>query len=213
MVNLGARLKAFPYKNDNPTGFLIDLIQSHTIQGRFIEKIIQKSILRDPFGLETEVEQIEFKTVEFEFFDQYPFICLTNPPRSLQAFWTKLAEINNFDLTLEELNISLLGWITNLEKECKNKAIITSVALHDVLLEEKVHATVTVQEETDLRNFLFEFCKKHKCQPRKASLSLKVNQLQIKLTISRNGIASISQDSGLQLQVLVGKSIPPMLTN
>lgn len=170
--NIYKKLKQMPYVREGTSGFIIDQISKSMIEGRYIEKFIQNFSIRDPFGTITELSQLEFRTVEFKMFDSFPNIELWDPPRGLQGFWTKLAEIFEFAISIEEIQTPTINLVDSIENHFKKRASINSMLFSDIILQEKVHATITIKEGNNLRNFLELFCKQYNCEPQKINLSI-----------------------------------------
>jgi len=165
-------LKQAPYTREGVSGFIIDHAGKSCVEGRYIEKFIQNFSVRDPFGGITEFAQPEFRTVDFKMFDSGPNLELLDPPRGLQGFWAKLAELFEFGISIEEINTPTIRLVDAIEHHFGEKAIINSMLFSDIELQKNIHASITLKETNDLRKFLKGFCGQYHCEPQKIHLTI-----------------------------------------
>lgn len=152
--SLASRLKSSPFSEDSNAGFIIDKTRDGFLDARHIEKYSFTDRQTDPFGQEFITERIAFTETKFSVYASDPLLEVIDPPRGLQAFISKLAEVNSFNVTIAPINVDVLEWLAALEVELNLDMLIDSIQITDLEIEPGTSAKVIIKGERDVRSAL-----------------------------------------------------------
>lgn len=92
-------LRSCPYVRDAEIGFELIDRQDFSLECKFIERIVGRELLRDPFGSEQAIETIRYEVVNFTLIDvglEFLVLRVDNPGRSIKRFLEVLYELFGF---------------------------------------------------------------------------------------------------------------------
>ncbi|PVZ69723.1 hypothetical protein [Pelagibaculum spongiae] len=126
------RLLAEQYSDDKGEGFLLNSSGKNFLSGRYIEKIIGKSIVTDPFGNQSEQTTVAYYTCKFNWQNGSKLLCITEPPRSLRKFLAKLHNLLGLGVVVADIDVDPLKWLQQIESQLGRTTIthISSLGIH-----------------------------------------------------------------------------------
>ena len=149
---LAAKMKATPFKEDRAEGFIVDRVRDNSVEGRFIEKTSYEETITSPFGEERVFDRVIYTQLEFNLSNEFPHLELWNPPRSIQAYISKLLEFSNFAVSIEPLSVDLIQWVNLFQTTIKQNVTIDSVQISGLEIQRGVTAKVVISGDKDVRD-------------------------------------------------------------
>jgi hypothetical protein len=154
------RLRIFNFNPECGSGFEIINIKEERIEARFIERVVYKEIIEDPFGNPEHYEFTRYNIFKFYLLplkkDRF-LIVLLNPPRSLKPFVNALTNVLvdnifvsfiDFDVLKISKALASSPWIANL--------LLRKVKVLGSLLEGRASAKIYLQSNGNVLNDLTE---------------------------------------------------------
>ena len=121
---LAQRMLDNEFADARQEGFIISKSTNTELSGKYVEKIIKKEMVEDPFGFAIETESIDFYTCRFLIQANSKFIRIVTPPRSLRKFINALREITGFGLIVSEPSVDPQSWLRALTKVVDNLELV-----------------------------------------------------------------------------------------
>jgi len=153
----GKKLNDKTFSNDLNDGFLIDRVRDTYIEARYIEKVAVANTVQDPLGNEYSYERIDYRQTEFRLANSYPQLELTNPPRGIQAFTSRLSELGDFSLSVSPLEVNVLRWAEHLSELFPERFLVDAIQASGLVVDENVTARVILSGTSDVRRPLLRF--------------------------------------------------------
>ncbi|RZG17396.1 hypothetical protein EXT47_02775 [Pseudoalteromonas sp. CO342X] len=147
---LAKKMKENQYSENLGNGYLLSASTSTKLVGKYIERIIQKTVIEDPFGGTAEVESISYYTCHFNWHSDSNYLVILDPPRSLRKFINKLHEITGLGLVISELNISLEKWLTLIEESATDVKLL-QISSYGIRTSQNSTAKVSVTGTKDVK--------------------------------------------------------------
>jgi len=148
---LAQRIRVDVLTPESMSGFLVTRVRESSIEARFIEKIISEESIIDPFGNEIKFERTSYVETAFRFSSEFPEVELLNPPRSIGPFSSRILQICNFEAAWANLNVDVLAWADNIQKNIADKIIIDRAHVKDVVFDDDVSFEATLSGTKDVR--------------------------------------------------------------
>lgn len=148
---VGALMSNHQYSEDTGEGFILTISTESKLSGRYIEKLVQKSIIVDPFGNESENFVVSYYTCKFEWIKGSNLLQILNPPRSIRKFISKLYELVGLGLVVSDININPLDWLKELEKETES-LLVKHISSYGIKTKTNGLARVAVSGKKDIRD-------------------------------------------------------------
>ena len=190
MRSLASKLKLNRYSEDSSAGFFVDRVRDHSVEARFIEKIIYRDTIIDPFENISEIERLEFSQCEFIASDITPSLELINPPRSTQRFASSLIEITDFLTSISQINIDVLKWSEIFSEISNTPIIIDTIHLGEIDIYKEVRASMIIRGRNDILNVINKLTNGAKYKMDKIQIRL-VEKSRDTILLSRNASAKI----------------------
>lgn len=152
---LSILMKKYQYTDSSGSGFLLSASTATKLVGKYIEKVILKNVVEDPFGGISEVESINYYTCQFNWSAESHFMYISEPPRSLRKFSNKLHGMTGLGLVLSELNVAPERWLEHLEDEADNVRIL-QISSYGIRTSMNSTAKITVSGSDDVREAFAE---------------------------------------------------------
>lgn len=150
LIELSQLMKEQQYSEETGLGFLLSVSNSSKLSGKYVEKIVQKTVVEDPFGEVSEVESISYYTCQFNWCAKSNYMYITNPPRSLRKFLNKLHSMTGLGFVLSEVCVAPERWVNSLEIS-SNYLNITQLSSYGIRLSQFTTAKVSVTGSKDIR--------------------------------------------------------------
>ena len=205
---LAARMKTKEFTPDSFDGFMIDRVRDTYIEARYIEKLSYQETIVDPFGLEQISERVDYRSVEFSLFGNYPQIELYDAPRSTRGFVNRLLEICDFSLAVVPITVDILDWIENFQKLSNKNVLIDSIQASGIELEKGVFAKVVLNSEHDVRNALEAVSGESEFKLDNVKMRCLSGGRSVHIYLSASGAYRVSSQYMSEFLPLVRKSLP-----
>lgn len=150
LCELSKLMKENQYTESLGSGFLLSTSTHSKLVGKYIEKVIQKTVVEDPFGGISEVESTNYYTCQFNWSAESNFMYISEPPRSLRKFSNKLHSLTGLGLVLSELNVAPERWLGLIEKEA-DKVSILQISAYGIRTSQSSTAKIAVTGTDDIR--------------------------------------------------------------
>jgi hypothetical protein len=175
------------YTDDKGEGFLLSSSGKQFLSGRYIEKIIGKSIITDPFGNQSEQETVTYYTCKFSWQNGSKLLCIIEPPRSLRKFLAKLHSLLGLGVVIADITIDPLKWLQQIENQLGITTIthISSFGIHTPV---GGLAKISVSGKKDIRADFEELIstRRHKIENVKFELKYS-NDIQALVELTKTG--------------------------
>jgi hypothetical protein len=168
-------MRRLRFSDDNPVGFLLDEVHNDVVSGRFIEKVSYVETIEDPFGQKFEIDRIAFKQTHFHIQESFPQIELSEPPRGIQTFISKLMEVSGFSLTIGSMSVDVSRWVERVEDELSRRVIVNMMQIKQEMSAD-VQGTLCLAGPSyaDVRRFAKEYLEDRRHQVERVRISLDV---------------------------------------
>jgi len=153
---LASRMRALNFSSNQSHGFVIDKVRGDLIEARYVEKINFTDTVIDPFGNETKFDRIEYRESSFRITKASPTLELINAPRSLQALLSRLSEITDFEVSIEQLRVDVLQWAEELIKAIHGAGSLDSMQISKLELGKKTFAKILVTGDQEIKHLSSE---------------------------------------------------------
>ena len=193
--DLAEKIKTHPYDGSGDEGFLLDRVRNQSLEARFVERRTYDKCVIDPLGSEMVNAQIEFNQFLFRAYGEYPQLELMGPPKDSQAFVTRFAEINGFEVSLLPITVDVLRWSAAIENLCGTEFAIKSLSITDLHIKAGVRGAVTLKGTENIANALVMLRGKERLISKIEMLS--VDKDVFRLVLSRSGVAMFDMGSSV----------------
>ncbi|MEZ8532530.1 hypothetical protein AB9R81_07965 [Vibrio cyclitrophicus] len=151
LIELSRLMKEQQYSEETGLGFLLSVSTPSKLSGKYVEKLVQRSVVEDPFGEVTEIESVSYYTCQFSWSSSSKYMYVTNPPRSLRKFLNKLHDMTGLGLVLSEVNVAPELWVGYLEHSADSLKV-TQLSSYGIRISQGATAKVTVNGIKDIRD-------------------------------------------------------------
>lgn len=151
--NLDRLLSGFvkdEYSEKKLCGFSHVAGQGNCIEGQYVERFESVTKVEDPFGKVLEYPFMTYEKTVFKIGTQFPNLELRDSPRSLAVFFSQIARLLDFKITIAPIEVNLLDWIGELEKELDSLEV-TAASIGNISLSNSVAARIALSGTTDVR--------------------------------------------------------------
>lgn len=148
--SLGNRLKSLPFTSDSDEGFILERVRDTHLEARHIQKIVIKDTVADPLGIDHIYERTEYRQTSFRVTSDYPQLELMDPPRGLQAFTSRVAELCDFTVSIAAIELNVLQWSERLKRVYPEAFAVIGAQASGLVLEEGVTARVILAGTRDV---------------------------------------------------------------
>lgn len=194
MEILGEKMKAQLFTPDSFDGFVIERIRENFIEAHFIEKLIYKETITDPFGKDEILDRVAYRNIDFTLFSDYPNIELRNSQRSTKEFVSKLLELCDFSLSITPVSVNLLDWVQSIQEEMKEKLLVDSIQVSGLEVEEGVSAKVLLKGNRDVREAMQHLSVKKKFTLEKVQVKVTIGNQTVPVHLVNTGFVKIPTD-------------------
>lgn len=189
-------LLARPFKLDSVTGFKIEVVSSHIIEGRYIEKTEFVETLTDPFGSVTMVPRVRYESFAFRLFKTFPEIELIDPVRSIKGFLSEISRAFGFDIVLNKPKADVRRWLDQLERK-SSRGEVRRMFFTDIDIEHTATGHLGVVGDADVRRPAEAFLRARRGELDKITFRGEMNGAQFSCDLSSSCRASF-QGSDLE---------------
>lgn len=201
MRALATKIANAPLEMDGLMGFRIDRVRNDTLEATYHERFSWTERSVDPFGREFAFERSEYKSLRFIISKNYPELELIDAPRGLTSFFSRLAEMTDFETTIEPLSVKVLDWAAAIQKLRAAEFRVAGITASDLSVEEGVIGRLTVaSRERDVEGALTRLLAKRTYTVQKLQVVLGNRFNPDSLVLSADG--SIRSDNELDIDVV-----------
>lgn len=147
---LAKLMKGYQYTDNSGNGFLLSTATGTKLVGRYIEKIIKKTVIEDPFGQSSEVESISYYVCYFDWRADSNYMYVIDPPRSLRKFINALHDLTGLGLVMSELNVSPKLWLELIESDAMSVKIL-QISTYGIKVSKDAIAKIIVTGKSDVK--------------------------------------------------------------
>lgn len=143
------------YSDISGSGFLLSTSTESKLTGKYIERVIQKTIVTDPFGDTIEAESVGYYICQFNWVADSDFMLVIEPPRSLRKFINSLHDLTGLGLVISEANINLAEWVSQIEQKA-DEFSMKRISTSGIKSSEYSTAKLSIAGTKDVRHALSE---------------------------------------------------------
>ena len=148
--NISKTLLANQYSDLTGSGFLLSSSGSKKISGKYIEKSIDKSVVTDPFGNETESALITYYVSRFSIENSSSLLELNSPPRSLRKFISELHSLLGLGMELSDIQVDPFVWLEQIERSL-SPVTVKHISASGIMVPKGGLGKVSVSGKKDIR--------------------------------------------------------------
>lgn len=195
---LATGLKARPFLDQSPDGFIVDRVRNDYIEARYIERIEYTDTAVDPFGNAIAYERLVYKQCAFRASSSWPGLELENTQRSVQGLLNRLLEVNKHTLTVSPLAVNVLLWATTFQEITNSSLVMDSIQIGSMELAPGVSARAIVKGDSDVRDISSAFTQGRRHNLEKVQLRFKGTQKGT-IVLTNQGVAKIDFEQPSQV--------------
>lgn len=192
---LSSKMKATPFTQESYDGFIVERVRDTLIEARYIQKFSYQETITDPFGNKEVFDRVDYRQMDFKLFADFPNIELFDPPRSTNAYVSKLLELSDFSISVSPLQINLLDWVELFQSEVEKNLLINSIQITGLEVEQGVSAKVLLKGDKDVRMALSHFAKGRQYILEKLQVKIKFERNIMTIHLGNNGSARIPDEA------------------
>lgn len=180
--------------------------RDNTLAFNFIEKKLLETSLLDKDGIEQLIQYLHIDNFEFYIEKRLNnfFLVLKNPPRSLKFFKQTIAEILDYKISISDMKIEPLEWISNIEPNCDSEFSVISIEIKDVIFNSKTYGSLSLKSHIDLRSSYQQMI---------SSTTYKVYKVLVSNDKYFKGKFILSQDASFHLDCINSNVLTDLLLN
>jgi len=189
--DISKKMLSNQYTDTKGQGFLLSSAGRKKIAGRYIEKSTNKSIIVDPFGNKIESFVISYYVSTFYISNSSNLLELTDPPRSLRTFISKLHALLGLGLELSDLTVDPATWLEHIENTL-SPVVVTNISASGIRVPKNGLAKIGVSGRNDIRQEFYKLIgSKNKCIDTLKFLG-DINDCNLSVELTKSGSARIN---------------------
>lgn len=190
---LHQQLKKAAYVDGAPDGFVIERVRESRVEAKYVERREYDEKIVDPFGHESRFQRVDFRLTEFDVLPAEGYLELHDPPRGSSSFMSRLSEVTNFSMAVGRLDVDVLSWAKAFERQRDTRAIIDSIQVAGLQIDEGVTARLVVRGNKDVRQALKEMIGKRRVVIERVQLRMS-GKSDPSILLTRSASAKIAED-------------------
>jgi hypothetical protein len=207
--SFAASLERLPVSVDSHMGFRIERIRRETLEAVYYERFNWTDQTIDPFGTVSAFERTSYKTLRFSMSKVFPELELIDPPRGLSSFFSRIAEITDFEATITPLAIDVAAWASALRKLNGLKFTISGITVSELNVEENISGRLTiVSRQKDVEEALARLLIRRTYSVQKLQLSMQNFPATGPLIISSDGSVQSQKELNLDVLEILRTTVP-----
>ena len=199
--SMAAKISSSPLKVDGDMGFRIEKTRNDAIEAMYHQRFTWTERTVDPFGREFAFERTEYRSVRFVLSRNYPELEVIDAPRGLNSFFSRLAEITDFQAAIEPLSVDVLDWAAAIRKSRAPQFRVAGITVSDLNVEDGIVGRLTiVSREKDVQAALSRLLARRAYSLQKLQIVFRDVYAAGSLVLAADG--SVRSDNELDLDVL-----------
>lgn len=192
---LAKLMKEHQYTDGSGSGFLLSTSTENKLVGKYIEKIVQKTVVEDPFGNTSEIESTSYYTCHFNWSSDSKYMYVLDPPRSLRKFVNKVHSLTGLGLIVSELNVSPKLWLELIEKEADSLRIF-QISTYGIRASSDATAKVVVTGKTDVKTAFLDLVLDKRYLVDSVKFDADFDGLLVKGELTKSGVCRLKSANG-----------------
>jgi len=198
---MATKILSAPLELDGHMGFRIERTRNDALEAMYHERFTWTEHNVDPFGREFAFERVEYKSLRFILARNYPELELIDAPRGLTSFFSRLAEMTDFQAAIEPLSVGVLDWAAAIQKSRAATFRVAGITVSNLNVEEGVTGRLTVaSREKDVQSALSRLLARRTYSVQKLQIILGTGSRADSVVLAADG--SVRSDKELDLDVL-----------
>lgn len=190
LSQLASRMKENQYSEERKKGFILATATSSKLVGKYIEKTVKVTIVEDPFGVTSEVENVEYYVCQFNWILDSNYMYISNPPRTLRKFTNILHELTGIGLVLSEIDQDPIVWLENIERDADSFSIL-QVSAFGIRTSPSSTAKIIVTGSSEVRETFSELVNSKRYVIDCVRFEASFGELVVKGELTKNGVCRI----------------------
>jgi hypothetical protein len=209
---MAAKISSSPLELDGDMGFKVEKIRLDSVKANYYERFCWTESGVDPFGREFSFERVSYKAVRFTLSKNYPELEVIDAPRGLSSLFSRIAELTNFEATIEPLRIDVLHWAEALRASYAGLFRVASMSVSDLGVEEGITGSLTVSSRNqDVKAAAGRLLSRRTYSVEKLQVVLGSGTSVASITLTSDGSVRSSVDIVPDILIAVRQAIPPHL--
>ena len=179
------------YDQEVGRGFLLSSSGKNKISGKYVEKIIEPTVIVDPFGNESKSQVVTYYVSKFSFSSTSSLMELESPPRSIRKLITELHSIVGLGMELSDIKVDPLVWLQELES-LHSPVLVRHISSSGITVPKNGIAKISVSGKKDIRGEFERLVGKKSRVIDVAKFSGVFNQCSINAELSKSGTIKYS---------------------
>lgn len=208
--SIAAKISSSPLELDGDMGFKVEKVRSETVDASYYERFSWTESGVDPFGREFSFERVGYKVVRFTLSKNYPELEVIDAPRGLSSFFSRIAELTDFEATIEPLRIDVLNWASALRNSYTSSFRVASMSVSDLGVEEGITGSLTVSSrDQDVKGAVGRLLSRRTYSVQRVQVVMRSRASDASLTLISDGSVKSSADIDPDILIAVRGSMPP----
>lgn len=207
---MAAKISSSPLELDGDMGFKVEKIRLDSVEANYYERFSWTESGVDPFGREFSFERVSYKAVRFTMSKNYPELQVIDAPRGLSSLFSRIAELTDFEATIEPLRINVLHWAEALRTSYTGLFRVASMSVSDLGVEEGITGSLTVSSRNqDVKAAAGRLLSRRTYSVQKLHVVLGSGTSAVSMTLTSDGSVKSSVDIAPDILIAVRQAIPP----
>lgn len=186
LIEISNLLLANQYDEATGRGFLLSSSGTKKISGKYVEKIIEPTLVVDPFGNESESQVVTYYISKFSFDSSSSLMELESPPRSIRKLVAELHSIVGLGMEMSDVKVDPLIWLQELES-LYSPVLVRNISSSGITAPKNGLAKISVSGKKDIRSEFGRLVGERPCVIDLVKFSGVFNQCNISAEASRTG--------------------------
>ncbi|WP_412537190.1 hypothetical protein [Marinobacter sp. MIT932201] len=202
LAQLSNAMKDHQYTESSGFGFLLTNSSPSKLVGKYIEKLVRKTLVEDPFGHTSEIEVISYYVCQFNWSSKSNYMYISEPPRSLRKFSSKLHDLTGLGLVLSEVNVAPDQWIELIESNADYLKIL-KISSYGIRVSQNSTAKISVAGGSDVRDEFSELVSSRRYLVDSVKFEAGFSNLIVNGELTKTGVCRLkSANAGFILEKL-----------
>ncbi len=208
--SMAAKISSSPLELDGDMGFKVEKVRSETVDASYYERFSWIESGVDPFGREFSFERVGYKVVRFTLSKNYPELEVIDAPRGLSSLFSRIAELTDFEATIQPLKIDVLRWASALQDSYSGSFRVASMSVSDLGVEEGITGSLTVSSrDHDVQAAAGRLLSRRTYSVQKVQIVMRSRASDASLTLISDGSVKSNADIDSDILAAVRRAMPP----
>jgi hypothetical protein len=206
---MAVKISSSPLKLDGDLGFKVERVRSESVEANYYERFSWTESGVDPFGREFSFERVGYKSIRFTLSKNYPELEVVDAPRGLSSLFSRIAELTDFEATIEPLSVDVLDWASVLWTSFTGLFRVASMSVSDLGIEEGITGSLTVSSRNqDVKAATARLLSRRTYSVQKLQVVLQSRASDASLMLTSDGSVRSSVGIDPDILIAVRQAIP-----